>query len=388
MRSLRSFTAGVALVAASAVSLSGCGTPAPASLELIIESQERASVTGLTSAEITALRDAQLSNAEMAQVLRVRLPDADVAITGRYAVTDGRIDFTPSFPFDRGRSYTLELFTDRLQSKREPRVISKTLSLPGEAQTPVTRVLSVDPSTDVWPANILRVYIHFSNPMSSESAVGKITLREASGVEVAAAFVPLDADFFNQAHTRYTLFFDPGRVKRGILPNRQYGRALVPGRKYVLEVSSQWRDSLMRPLAADFRREFQAGPAIEEPLRVEDWQFSDVFAETTDPLVVTFPWAIDRGLAARAFSIVSPEGRPVEGQAQLEAGDRRWVFIPKSPWAAGNHQLLTLPALEDVSGNQVNRAFETAMNKDTTEPPADPAPRTFLARPGKREPAV
>lgn len=380
---LRSFTVGVALVAASAVSLPSCGRPADAPLTFTIESPERASVTGLTPAESAALRDAKSSNAEMAQVLRVRLPDADVAISGRYAISDGRIEFTPSFPFDRGRTYTLELFTDRLQSKREPRVITRTLSLPGEAQTPVTRVLSVDPTTDTWPANILRVYIHFSNAMSSESGVGKITLREAGGPEIAGAFVPLEAEFFNPDHTRYTLFFDPGRVKRGNLPNRQSGRALVPGKQYVIEIAAAWHDALMRPLAAPFRREFRAGPAIEEPLRIEDWQLSEIFAGGTEPLAVTFPWAIDRGLAVRAFAIISPDGHVVEGQSQLEDGDRRWIFVPTLPWAPGNHQLLTLPVLEDVSGNQINRAFETALNKETTDPPLDPRPLTFLARPNK-----
>jgi hypothetical protein len=380
---LRSFTAGAALlVAASAVCLAACGRPAGGPIVLTLDSPDRASVTGLTSAESAGLRDAKLSNAELAQVLRVRLPDADVAISGRYVIADGRIDFTPSFPFDRGRRYTLELFTARLQRPGEPGVIAQTLALPGEAETPLTRVLSVDPTSDVWPANILRVYIHFSNAMGLESGVGKITLRESQGAEVAAAFVPIEADYFNQDRTRYTLFFDPGRVKRGILPNRQYGRALVAGRRYVLEISASWPDARMRPLAADFRREFQAGPAIESPLRMEDWQFSDVVAGGTAPLAVTFPWPIDRGLAARAFAIAGPDGRAVEGQAELEAGDCRWVFVPTSPWTAGSHQFLTQPALEDVSGNQVNRAFETSMSKAPEGPPANPKPRTFVVRPG------
>lgn len=378
----RSFTAGAAFfIAASAFCLPACGSRAGGPIVLALESPERASVTGLSSAESAALRDANLSHTELAQVLRVRLPDADVAISGRYAITDGRIDFTPSFPFDRGRRYTLELFTARLQRPREPSVMSQTLALPGEAETPLTRVLSVDPTADVWPANILRIYIHFSNAMGLETGVGKITLRDAQGAEVAAAFVPIEADYFNQERTRYTLFFDPGRVKRGILPNRQFGRALVPGRRYVLEISATWTDARMRPLAADFRREFQAGPAIESPLRVEDWQFSDVVAGGTAPLAVTFPWPIDRGIAARAFVITGPDGRKVEGRAEIEAGDCRWIFVPTSAWAAGPHQFVTQPALEDVSGNQVNRAFETAMAKVPELPPPNPQPRTFVVRP-------
>jgi len=385
VRTRRSLTAGVAwLIAASAVCLSACGQPDAGPLALTLDSPDRASVTGLSAAEASRLRDAKLSDAELGRIFRVRVAEADAAISGRYTISDRRVDFTPAFPFDRGRRYTLEFQTARLQRPGAPPVLSQTLTLAASeaAATPATptRVLSVDPTADVWPANILRVYIHFSNPMSSETAAGNITLREAGGGEVEAAFVPVEADYFNQDHTRYTLFFDPGRVKRGILPNRQLGRALVPGRRYVLEVSASWHDAQARPLAEGFHREFEAGPAIEKPLRVEDWQVSEVMAGARDPVAVTFPWPIDRALAARALSIAGPDGRVVEGHAQVETGDRRWTFVPASAWAAGTYQLRTEPVLEDVSGNQVNKAFEMKPGTATAASGSDLHVRTFVVR--------
>lgn len=353
---------------------------------LALEGPDRASITGLSAAEIASLRDAKLSDAELARVFRVRLPDADVAISGRYAISSGRIDFTPSFPFDRGREYTIELFGDRLARPGLPPVVTKTMALPSEtgkaaeADAAPTRVIAIEPAAGVWPANILRAYIYFSGPMSSESGVGHITLRDATGAEIAGAFVPLEADYFNPEHTRYTLFFDPGRVKRGILPNRQLGRALVAGRKYTLEVSAAWHDARRRPLAADFRREFQAGPAVEAPLRVDDWRLSDVVAGSTAPLAVTFPWAIDRPLAEHALLVNRPNGRTIEGQVRFEDGNRRWIFTPASAWVAGVYRLVAQPALEDASGNQVNRAFEVDMNKAPAAASTAPQARTFVVK--------
>ena len=66
------------------------------------------------------------------------------------------------------------------------------------------------------------------------------------------AFLPLESDFWNADHTRYTVFFDPGRVKRGILPNRDMGRALVAGRQYTLEVNADWPDAQGRRSVGTF----------------------------------------------------------------------------------------------------------------------------------------
>ena len=67
------------------------------------------------------------------------------------------------------------------------------------------------------------------SPMSRQAGVDFVRLLDDNGREVRNAFLPLEADFWNPAHTRYTLFLDPGRVKRGILPNEQMGRALRSG---------------------------------------------------------------------------------------------------------------------------------------------------------------
>ena len=67
-------------------------------------------------------------------------------------------------------------------------------------------------------------------------------------------FLPLDAEFWNDDHTRYTVFFDPGRQKRGIPPNQQMGRSLEIGKRYTLVVSRDWPDGKGLPLKEQFRK--------------------------------------------------------------------------------------------------------------------------------------
>jgi hypothetical protein len=177
---------------------------------------------------------------------------------------------------------------------------------------------------------------------------------------VAIRFLPLDVDLWNHDRTRFTVFFDPGRVKRGIRPNVELGRALIDGRRYVLTVRSSWPDATGRPLAADYRYEFQAGPAEERGIDPAAWRITTPAAGTRDALVVAFPWALDRGLLQRALG-VAKDGAPVAGEIAIDSDDRAWRFTPAAPWTPGPFALVVLTLLEDPAGNRVGRPFEIEM---------------------------
>jgi hypothetical protein len=185
------------------------------------------------------------------------------------------------------------------------------------------------------------------------------------GHEIAGAFLPLDYEFWSPDHTRFTAFFDPGRVKEGILPNQQMGRPLTPGTTVTLVISHQWRDQHGLPLKEDYRRVFRVGPADREPLDPKTWKIEAPSPSGREGVVVTFPEALDHGLLTRALG-VARDGRPVEGEIVIDQAETRWTFTPRDPWRAGAYQLLALDILEDVAGNQIGRAFEVD-NFDTVD---------------------
>jgi hypothetical protein len=61
-----------------------------------------------------------------------------------------------------------------------------------------------------------------------KGGIGFVRLLDEAGDEVRDPFLPLDAEFWNRDRTRFTVFFDPGRQKRGILPNEEMGRSRSP----------------------------------------------------------------------------------------------------------------------------------------------------------------
>jgi hypothetical protein len=325
-------------------------------------------VIGLPSADLRALSSATLSTDQWQALLRISVKagqptggthDARPLVAGRYSVADGVIRFTPLFRFDDGREYEVVFDASKLpgQSASRPAPLKATVARPAVARTPSAVVTGIYPSGGVVPANQLRMYLHFSAPMDWRSGYDHLALLDDRGVEVVDAFLPLEADFWNDDRTRYTVFFDPGRVKRGILPNRQMGRALEAGRRYTLVVKRQWRDGHGLPLKEEFRHSFRAAPAIEKALTMSSWKMGAPHAGTRDPLDVTFPDPLDHGLLRRALGVVR-DGKPVEGNVAIESGETRWSFRPREPWTPGEHQLAALEFLEDLAGNRIGRAFE------------------------------
>jgi hypothetical protein len=322
-------------------------------------SSHAVSVTGLSGQELRSLRAAQWSEESWQALLRVTVTGSEAAaVTGRYVVLSDSLQFQPRFPFDPGRSYSVRLDPARLPAPRAAAVVEQAVAVPARAETPPTVVTAIYPSAGVWPENLLRFYVHFSAPMSATTSARYVHLVDDTGEEVTEALLDVETDLWNDDYTRCTVFFDPGRVKRGVGPNLKLGRAIREGRRYAIVVDAAWPDAHGRPLKATYRHEFRGGPAIERGLAVSDWRVGAPPSGTRDPLTVTFPWPLDRALLTRAIGVAWPDGRAVEGDIAVGPHEASWTFTPRQPWRAGEYRLAILTVLEDPSGNRVGRAFE------------------------------
>ena len=337
---------------------------------------------GLSGKEFNALATGRLSPQQWSEILHVSVEDAEgVAVVGGYQVVDNAIRFTPTFPFDAGRKYNVWFDPARIPGSSPiqlvPRIAGE-VTIPGSTAVPSTLVTHVYPSGDIVPENLLRMYIEFSAPMSRRSGVEYIALLDERGEEVEGPFLPLDYEFWNADRTRFTVFFDPGRVKKGILPNKQMGRALKVGKSYTLLVRSEWQDANGLPLKESYRRTFRVGPPDTLPLDTSQWRVESPRAGGQTPLVVTFPEPVDHGLLFRALG-VRQAGEIVDGDVTVDGHETRWSFTPHKAWRAGAYDLLALSILEDRAGNQIGRAFEVD-NFETVDRGPDPRTVTLPFR--------
>ena len=329
-------------------------------------------VTGLSREALGALRGARLEADQWSSILLVAFNDAAPGMLGTYSVADNALRFTPSYPLDAGRQYHVRFDPARLpEGGADAAALVATVGQPALHTTPSTVVSRVYPTSDVVPANLLRMYIEFSGPMGRPSGIPHLKLLDDGGKEIEGAFLPLDYEFWSPDHTRFTAFFDPGRVKDGILPNKQMGRPLDSGRSVTLVVGREWRDQHGLPLKQEFRRSLRIGPPAEKALDTASWRIQPPpMAGRRDGLVVSFPAPLDHGLLLRALG-VRRDGVAVAGDIAVDNAETRWTFTPREPWRGGTYHLLALDILEDVAGNQIGRAFEVD-NFDTVDKSPNP----------------
>ena len=365
-----------ALALAPACSQTSGQAPDPASgtprirLAASPSGQRTIDVAGLAAGDLAHLERTALSRDAWQAVLRVRVAQAGPApaelppVLGDYSVHAGALRFTPRFPFDAGQRYEVVFDPSSLPSARgrsEPtpsRALRTMVAVAAPDREPSTRVVAVYPTGPGVPENHLRLYVVFSAPMGLGGGSAHVRLLDEDGRPVADPFLPLDVDLWNADRTRFTVLYDPGRVKRGILPNAELGRPLAADRRYTLVIDAAWRDAAGQPLVAPFRQEYRVGPPRERALDPADWRLDLPGGGTRDPLAVRFPAPLDYGLLQRALRVATGDGRPLVGEIRVEQGETRWTFTPRAPWRPGEYRLVAAATLEDAAGNRIGRAFE------------------------------
>jgi hypothetical protein len=326
-------------------------------------------IVGLSAAQRATLTRESMTSDEWQRMFSVSVKaqhgsNSAVPIVGRYTIDGDALRFTPLFPFDPGREYEVRFGST-----------VATVALPARPTAPPTYVSQVFPTGEVLPENQLRIYIHFSAPMGRRGGVDRVRLLDDRGREVEMPFLPLEAEFWNADRTRYTLFFDPGRQKRGILPNREIGPSLVEGRTYTLIVDRDWIDGNGQALGDSYSKQFRVGPPALSALDPHEWKIEPPRAGTRDPIALRFRTPLDHALLLDAVG-VRRDGHPIRGDVQIDPHETRWVMTPSEPWLAGTYELIVLSALEDTAGNRIGRPFEVG----EFSRPSEAGPDSIAAR--------
>ena len=160
-----------------------------------------------------------------------------------------------------------------------------------------------------------------------------------------------------------TVLFDPGRIKRGVLPRDEVGSALVEGGSYTLVVDKDWRDANGNPMQIPYAKSFRVVSEARNGIDLKAWRVQPPNAHTIEPLVIDFPAPLDFALLHRLIEVHASHTR-LEGTISVVQQEKQWRFTPVSPWSAGSYAIHVDTALEDVAGNRVGRPFDV----DTFEP--------------------
>ncbi len=330
-------------------------------------------VSGLSPGTLATL--ARLRAGALPAVLAVYTQEAAIdpqapPMLGEHRVEEGRLVFTPRFPFAPGMSYVARYMPPDGGASTKLEFHLDALVTSGD-----TRVTEIYPSADVWPMNQLKMYVHFSAPMRAGRAFEHVRLvNEATGAEVEQPFVTVQEELWDRDRRILTVLYDPARIKRGLVPNQQAGLPLQAGGAYRLVIDADWRDAEGRPLAAPFARAFRVGDQDRTSPRPDDWSIDVPDAGTTDPLTIGFGEPMDHGLLHSLIGVrrASLQGRTggwhtrsvtsaadeLAGRVEISGAESVWRFYPAAPWPAGDYEIVVPTILEDLAGNNLKNLFD------------------------------
>jgi hypothetical protein len=318
-------------------------------------------VAGLTAAQRAALKDWKPDAAGWPAVLKVVVAAGDgTAIPGSYALAGDVLRFAPRFPLTAGVKYRATFDPSRIPGgEGEP--VTADLTVPKPKREPTTTITRVYPAAGTLPENALRMYVHFSTPMT-RGGVYKYVKLLAGDREVAHPFLELDEELWSADGKRFTLLFDPGRVKRGLKPREEDGPVLEEGKKYTLIIDRAWEDEDGVPLKESFRKTFAAGPPDETPIDPDRWAITP--PTPGGRLTVKLDKPLDHALLQRMVWVVGPDGKRLAGTVEVPDRADSWSFRPTGDaWPPGEYKLVVDTRLEDPCGNRVGEPFEVDVFK-------------------------
>ena len=223
------------------------------------------------------------------------------AVQGRYIIENDYLVFSPYFPFEKGMPYVVRTKNiDSSYAYQEFQVGKKKV-------VDKPKVVSIYPSADELPENILRFYFYFNTPMEKEQALKHIRLVDAEGNIDDKAFMKFKQELWSPDGKRLTLLFDPGRIKRGVSTNLELGPALLEGNKYHLTISEEWQDVYGQPLAEEKTKKIVVNQAYRQSINIKEWVIDKPNANSLNPLIIHFDRIMDHALLQSMIHIKDDE---------------------------------------------------------------------------------
>ncbi|HEY5823868.1 MAG TPA: Ig-like domain-containing protein, partial [Cyclobacteriaceae bacterium] len=276
-------------------------------------------------------------------------------IIGSYQKQNDAILFEPIISFTRGLSYEILL---------NNKIISQ-LKIPDADQKNAPELLSIYPAKDTLPENLLKMHFLFSKPMQESQSVRHLTLLRNNTDTLHGTFLDLQPELWNEEGTILTVWLDPGRIKRDLQPNKQLGTPLQSNTKYKLIVSNQWKDKNGASLTRQYQKDFITTLRDSISPNPKIWNIQTPPINSTQPLVINFHESLDYNLINTTLHIIDHTNVEVKGKWQLNENADKINFIPALSWAEDDYQLQVESRLEDLSGNNLNRAFDIDVKHKT-----------------------
>jgi len=177
-------------------------------------------------------------------------------------------------------------------------------------------------------------------------------------------FLDLQPELWNEDQTILTLWLDPGRIKRDLIPNQIMGTPLEFGKRYQFNISSHWKGANGLSLINDYSKDVYVLKADRNKPVPDSWHLRMPVAGSRDPFKIHFGEALDYLMISSAIYIASPNEKEIDGEIKTLDSERQYSFTPKEQWMPGDYAVIVETRLEDQAGNNLVRLFDSDLSTD------------------------
>ena len=259
--------------------------------------------------------------------------------------------FIPSIPFSLGETYTA--FCNQ-------QVFVFTVAIPKNYKQ--ARVTTIYPTQSILPANQLKFYIQFSQPMAVQ-AYPHIDLLDSAGEPIYRAILKEIPELWSESRQLLCVWLEPGRIKQGLGPNEKLGTILKEGEEYILKVSADLRDAQGIKIKEEVMKKFTVKADDRAKLNYKDWNVAIPKSNSREAIKISFNETMDYGSVISLLNIENVDGEIIKGTWEAQENESKVYFCPESNWQKGNYKLAINTRIEDLAGNNLIRLFDQDIQK-------------------------
>lgn len=289
---------------------------------------------------------------------------------GSVEASGSKTVFVPLAPFQQGQTYRVQW------EKPKGTQRSLNISIPTiDVSTPFVRL---EPETTL-PANALKVYLHFSEPMEQGVFLDRLRLLDDTGKEILGPF--RETELWSPDGKRLTVWFHPGRQKTGVNLNIDEGPVFRPNKQYILIVAANWRSTAGVAIGRDQKFTINTTEADHACPQITQWAIQKPRAGTREALQLRFDEGMDPAMLQSALKVRKQgSSTDLHGTAQVNRNAKGWRFVPATAWEVGEYEVVVDPELEDLAGNTLIKPFEVDLGAPASPVSSTPAVSTLRFR--------
>ncbi|MEB3346499.1 Ig-like domain-containing protein [Aquimarina gracilis] len=226
---------------------------------------------------------------------------------------------------------------------------------------------AIYPSSRKLPSNVLKWYIRFSKSIDQTNPYDHIHFLTASGDTIRKAILNLENALISEDRKLLTVWIDPGRQKRGLIPNQQLGAVFEEGKEYSLVITQEFKDKEGIPLKQNQIHQFIITTSDRKQPNVNSWKIRSPEVGTISELKIDFKEQMDYGSMLNRITLLNPDKKKVTGDLKLIKNESTLVLKPHKPWIKGEYEIVIDSRIEDLAGNNLNRLFDTKIVDETSK---------------------